>query len=561
MTAHTQITAADIPQSRARRSAPGITDAAWVTGALLAVFALQFTMLFTRAINWDEFYHYSLVEDFVRGSLTQPLQTFFVRPFQWLVKLPGTVVDHIVAARIAMFACEAVAAGAVAKLAIRFTDRATGLLCALAYVTVGFVLQHGFSFRFDPVDAALLMSALCVLACTSFRGAWRFLFAALVALAGVYTMKSVLYAPAFAGIAWLRWSEAEHKRTFVFDFAVAGCTAVLLYAALIFYHSQAVPNAAGSAGALVHASANTMLSVGSPLYRIYILKAALEAPLRALLVLATPLCVPFMPLPRAGKIALAALWSEILILGIYHNTAPYFYVFLLAPVAVAWCAPLSLATRWIGPKVFATWFVLAACLLWSAEDRAIIDRQRTLVAAADTIFPTPVNYFDLCGMLGRDMKANIFMTPFGTQLYRAGAVPSMSETVQQKVVPLVVENDRMFTRVLGQGRNSPEILSEDAAMLRDTYVHFWGPFWVAGKTVAADAKQAPATIRVPGPYTVSGGAVEVDGRRVAPGGVIDLQRGTHRLSASDGKAARLVWGAHLRAPDGPPPPPPYWLHF
>src|SRR6185437_9996812 len=115
----------------------------------------------------------------------------------------------------------------IAKLAARFAGRTTGLLCALAYLSAGFVLQHGFSFRFDPVDAALLMSARGVL-----------LFAALGGLAAAYTIKCVLYAPAFAGLAWLRWSEAEDKQRFAMNLAAAIAGSVMLCAALLLFHSR-----------------------------------------------------------------------------------------------------------------------------------------------------------------------------------------------------------------------------------------------------------------------------------------------------------------------------------
>jgi hypothetical protein len=42
---------------------------------------------------------------------------------------------------------------------------------------------------------------------------------------------------------------------------------------------------------------------------------------------------------------------------------------------------------------------------------------------------------------------------------------------------------------------------------------------------------------------------------------VNVGRGTHLLTATEGKAARLIWGDHLQAPAGAPPSPNYWILF
>jgi hypothetical protein len=543
------------------RGAAAARELAWPLAAIAFVLALQATMIVTRAINWDEFYHYSLVELFTRGIVTQTFQTFFVRLFFWLPALSGNGIDHIVAARVVMFGFELVAAAATAALASWFVDRTAGIFAALCYLSAGLVLQHGFSFRADPVAAALLMSMLWILACTSFRGWWLLAFGALGALAELYTIKCVLYAPAFAGLSYLRWSEAAEKRAFAARLGGGCFIAAALFALLLYLHSQGVSHAAQSGGALLLASAEKMPSLGSPLYRGVIMQSALSAPVFALFILAFPLALKSSSLSQAHKIALAALWSEILVLGVYHNTAQYFYVFILPPVAVACAVPLAAALTRISPKVVATALAAFAFVVWTGEDRSVIQRQRALVSAGDSIFPSPVAYFDFCAMLGRDDKANIFMTPWGAELYRQGYVPSMRATMERKVVPLVVEDDPMFTRVLRGRGPSTDFLPADTQAMRESYVPFWGPFWVAGKLVPATAYDQRSEFLVPGPYTVTGGAIALDRKIVRPGDVVNVGRGTHLLTATEGKAARLIWGDHLQAPAGAPPSPNYWILF
>lgn len=559
MTAHSPISVAPSTEPAVRRVIAA--DLAWPLSGIAFVLALQASLVFTRAINWDEFFHYYEILQFERGTLTQPLQTIFVRIFAWLTRLPGTTVDHIIVARLFMFGCEVVAAAAVAAIAARFTSWKTGLVCVLCYLSAGYVLQHGSSFRADPVDAALLMGALWVLSCTKFRGFEVALFGALAACAALYTIKCVLYAPAFAGLAWLRWTESDDRRAFARRLIAGILAAALVFGGLLFLHSQAVPDATGSAGTLLNSSASKMLSLGSPLYRRYIVTAAITAPLLALLIVLLPRALMKSSISANRKIAIAGLWLPILALGMYHNTAPYFYVFVLAPVAVACAIPLSSLLSRVDVKLVTTALAAFAFMLWAGENRTIIDRQRTIVRAASTIFPAPVSYFDFPAMLADHDKANVFMTPWGIDLYQNGGSPSMVEIMRQKTVPLVVENDPMFTQLFRSRGPAPQFLPEDAVALRDTYLHFWGPFWVAGETVSANTAHALTAIRVPGPYTVSGSTVAINGRPFGPGAVVRLQRGAYRLSNVGDRTARLTWGDHLRLPDDPAPPEPMWVWF
>ena len=119
----------------------------------------------------------------------------------------------------------------------------------------------------------------------------------------------------------------------------------------------------------------------------------------------------------------------------------------------------------------------------------------------------------------------------------------------------------MFTQLFRGRGPAPQFLPEDAAALRDTYLPLWGPFWIAGELVPAKTTDELRTIRVPGPYTVSGDRLAINGRSFGSGAVVRLQRGTYRLSNIGERAARLTWGDHLRMPDVPPPPEPMWVSF
>ena len=540
---------------------PMIRREAWPLSALVLVLALQFTMIFTRAINWDEFWHYSLVVQLTRGTLTQPLQTFFVRLFQWLPLLPGAAVDHIIAARVVMFVCEVVTVAAIAALASRFTGRTVGLLCALGYVSVAFVLQNGFAFRADPVAAALLMSALWILACTSFRGAWLFLFGALVGLAGIYTIKSILYAPAFAGLAWMRWREDNCSRVFLLRCFVAAIAASACFLLLYIYHSKTGVFATTSDAKLLQHSAQKMFFVGVPRYWRSMVQFASGKVFLSALFLLFPLAVAKIRLVPSAKVALVGLYLPITTLAFYFNTLPYFYTFMLPPVLVACSASVAMFGRRFDPVLLTVPFLFTAAVAWIEDDPSVIDRQRQVEVAAQLIFPANISYFDFCGMLPSFHKANAFMSEWGSELYRNGSLPPMRAEMQGEVVPLVLAVDDMFTELFQTTGPSPDFRPDDAAALRETYLHFWGPFWVAGRNISANARPMAWDVLVPGPYTVSGGEIQIGGRVIHPGEVINLHRGTYRLSPLHGRAARLIWGSHLRVPDQPAPVEPYWVGF
>ena len=98
-------------------------------------------------------------------------------------------------------------------------------------------------------------------------------------------------------------------------------------------------------------------------------------------------------------------------------------------------------------------------------------------------------------------------------------------------------------------------------MLRQTYRHFWGPYWIAGFEIARSGQVQTITVRVPGPYTVgAGGNVIVDGATYGAGQIVELARGTHRVLPADA-ATTLTWGRALRKPVQPAPAEPYFTSF
>jgi len=248
-------------------------------GAIALLLIVQFTQVFRRAINWDEFWHYNHLIQFQNGELTRPLNTLHVRAFSWVTGLPGNAVDHIIVIRLFMFGCELAIVAGIVALASRFADRATGLLCALAYISFPFVFQHGYSFRFDPPSTALMMGALCVLALRPLDLRGMLGAGLLIGTGLMVTIKIVLLLPAFAGILWWRWSEQRFAWAYVARVAVTGAIALATAGVIFALHSRGIAGVASeNAANIVEGSGATMFALEAKPYWPIAIAAARMAP-------------------------------------------------------------------------------------------------------------------------------------------------------------------------------------------------------------------------------------------------------------------------------------------
>ena len=152
------------PKAHAPMDTPAlVTRHTAIVGAGLAiVVAMQIALLFQKGINWDEFFHLTEIYRFRDGTLTHPLQTFWVRLLAWVPATGGTSVDQIIVVRVFMLLAALVTAGGVFAVARRFAEPAAALLCALAFLSAGYVFTQAFAYRADPLAAACLVWVLWI---------------------------------------------------------------------------------------------------------------------------------------------------------------------------------------------------------------------------------------------------------------------------------------------------------------------------------------------------------------------------------------------------------------
>lgn len=547
------------PPARARLSLPRADALVWLYALFALLLALHLSMALGRSINGDEFWFHSQVEIVARAEPIQTLQTIHTRAFAWwLPRLPGNAIDHIVIARLFMLACLLAAAHGVYRIAREFADHRAALLSAAAYLGAGYVLQHGTAFRVDPIVVAFLTNALAIALRTDLAPRWIVVLGVLVGIAGMVTVKFVLWAPAFAGAALWRWHGLGYDPRYILRWIAAGAVALAVFALLFVWHGMALglPAAGASASGMLANSRGYVFGLNDVIYIQLLGVAALNSlPLAGLsLVAVATLRKPGMPVLR--KLAVLGFFAVALTPIYYRNSAPYAYVFFLPPIAGITALAIPQVAQRYGHAAIAGAIALSALVMLGAERRDVQPDQRRLVDAVHAAFPEPVAYFDCCGMIASFSKANEFRSRWGKRTYLNGARPDYLARMKAQPVPLAIDNNEDFSP-LWQG-DASGFHPRDAAALRDTYVRFWGQIYIAGTQLPAGGAREWEVL-VPGTYTLEG-ALIVNGTRHADRALVDLERGPARLENPGTAPARLVWGKHPPRPTEMPPET-LWVSF
>lgn len=527
----------------------GITARQFLYGALLIVLALQVELAFSKSINWDVFFHFSQINQHLLGRPTPWLQSPFVALFFWVPGLPGDNIAHIQLIRLLILPFEVVAVAAIVGMARRFASLETALLCGLLYATGGYVFLHASALRADMIAAALLSVAMWVGLCRPLRALEIAAILLLLALAFVSTIKTVLYAPAFLGIALYRLENRKARCAFA---ALAG--AAVLIGALLIWGAPYLP-ADGLAGRLRdigelgNDAARRMFTDGLFPQLWALQKQVLFAPLLAAAVLLAFFYACKPGRSAMDRVLLLSLLAPLATIAIYRNAYPYHFVFILPPAVVAAAPAIGPAVRRFGAAPLAMILLASVLVLSFIEDRSVLPRQRTIIAGVHAIFPEPVTYIDNSGMVGDFPRAvNHFASGWGLADYRRAGEPQYSRAMAAEPVPMLLANnpilqDPFFDRDLDDG-----LLPADERVLRENYIQHWGYVFVAGRTFPAGAAPLTWRVAVPGIYTVEGDAVVIDGKLRPKGSLVDLARGQHLIAGGRAHDVTLRWGDHLGRP-------------
>jgi hypothetical protein len=530
--------------------------------AVLGCFALQAILVFTQPANWDEFRFLSDVHLYARGALAVPVQTFHVHFFGWLVHLPGHELDQILAARTIMLLLEGGTAAMIFLCARRFAGAEASLFAVLCYLSFSVVMRHGASFRYDPPSTFLLMAAVTTLTIAPVRLRSVALAASCTAVAGLITIKAVFYVPTLALIACWRIQDAPDRlrtlRTFVGGAAIG---AILLASLYLVHQAQMAAASIGGAQEIVTGSVEKTIGQSRiPAQPETLIASMAESLLNWLILLAAVQLALWQAVRTGGEgraraVALAGFALPLATLLFYRNSFAYYYVFMLAPVAVL-VAPLAERGLLRRRRDLAAAILVLGAGFNAAQARSpVLAAQRATLDAVHRIFPSPVAYIDRCSMVAAFDKQGLFMSSWGVERYRDAGQPVMRRILEESRPALLLVNAPALARAMHRKTgNELDLLPADAATLRENYIPHWGVIWVAGKTMTLGARPVAFEILVPGRYTLEGAApVRVDGVERTPGEVVLLGAGMHRAAGPAGERLTLRWGSRLPRPAASPP--------
>jgi len=541
---------------------------------VLVALAFKFLLVFRININWDEFYFLSLVHDYLRGTLNGRFQTLHVHLFTWLPTLHTDEAEQIIAGRLVMAATAAASALLLYGIARRFLSRAGALFGVLAYLSTTVVVEHGTSFRTDPIATLLVLLSLYLILRKPGGTASMAIAGIAMAAAMLITIKSVFYLLVIGATIPALTSGIRGciraALAFALPFALALAAGYMLHAASL---AETVPPSA--TGFLRGTASKVFLKDGlfprwadlvmvvayNPLFWFMAIHGAAIASRAARanaktvgweawlpLILALPLLTPFF----------------------YRNAFAYYYVFILPPASILIGLSFEAFRRRAADPadrraaLFSPILVTLQCVIFAAGIFRLlpdqIEPQRATLAAVHEVFPHPVPYIDGYGVVASFQRHGFFMSSWGMDGYHDAGRPVYPALVARAQPPLLLADSPSLYAALIPDVTVAErrvLLPEDIAFLKENYLQHWGMLFVAGKRIELPASGDPAAfdIAVAGAYRLeAAAAVTIDGKRQEPRDVVTLAIGRHSLEAGTmtGEVV-LRWAAALPPPPGEPP--------
>ncbi len=537
---------------------PRRPDLAALAVGFIVLLGLQVVFILRHNINWDEFYFLSLVHDAQRGTLSSPLRTIHVHLFGWVTRIPGNEIQQVIAGRWGMFVAQLLTLMSLVVAARRFVPTAFALLAALAWLATGFTLTQGFSFRTDPLATALLMGAIALTLTPSLTTKRAVIAGSLVGLAGLVTIKAVLYLPAFLGV--LLWHMRQHHLSRLVVPVVSGtASAAVCFVALYLLHGFSLgidpaDAVAGNTAFAGHAGRSMLLEAG-------LLPRATTFQIWLMLSFST--VVLLLVGCTRGTVALLFA-APLLSVLFYRNSFAYFYPFITAPAMITLAIGAHALNRWSRP-VFLTVCMLMLITAMQQTTRGLpkdqVAQRQTLAAIHET-FNEPVPYIDRNSMVSSFPKQGFFMTGWGLSNYLNRGEPVMDDLLASQGPPLLLTNSPALQSVFKQDQQQ-WLLEEDVEVLRQAYIPYWGAIHIAGLRVTFPSTGVQQQlVRITGDYRIeTDGPVRINGTLLENGETIMLQRGQNRFTGEPQTTTRLLWNNAGTAPDASPPEQPLYHGF
>jgi hypothetical protein len=552
--------------------------------ALIALFlAAGLHRVFVTNINWDEFYYLSFVHLYRAGDLTLPLQTIHVRLFAWLPWVSGNEVQQIFAGRSVMWLASLISAWLIFRIAGRFSNRVGDVFAVILYLSFTYVMDHGTSFRADPLCALLFLVAAHILVN---RTTWPYTIPAAafaMAVAMLVSLKSVFYLPTIAVLLVAPLFTRPRLHSTLRRLAIFSACFLVAMAGLFAWHGFGLSPAVDTE-AFVAAAGRKTIGIDSVNIAWPYVERALVGNIMVWMFVASGLWVAgerLISIPeRADALMVLSFTLPLLSLLIYRNAFPYFFVFLMVAAIIPGAVAVDRFVARVAVLGGTQASIAMAAVLTIAGTGYTLNymnklpdqtvAQAEIVRVVHAMFPEPLPYIDRNSMIASFPKVGFFMSTWGLESYRAANRPIMADLLARHGPPLLIAN----TPALDLNRADAEdektspynLFPEDINILRDNFIHHWGAIYVAGKRLSLVAGGGVRTfeILIPGSYTLEAvEAIFLDDELLAPGATVELTRGAHRMAGPESQALQVTlrWGRDLFVPSVPPSPQPIYTGF
>ena len=553
--------------------------------AILAFLVLRFLLIFRMNVDIDEFSFLSTIFTYLRGDLAWPYFTFHVHLFSWLPSLPGDEISWILAARVVMYVLSVGTCIFLYLTGRLFYHRIGAQFSVLCYLSFSNIIEHGTSFRFDPICVFLFIGAVYFVLRDNVSICGDVFSGLMISLSLMCTLKSVFHVIMIVVLFIVLYYHSEDKnnvmkRAFVYLLIVlAG------YMILFVVHSYSLSNNrfSGQVEYLKNLSTSGILFGEFFPNRFYIFQAIKENIVTIFFIgigFSFAVLAIFRGEGTKKNIVLATFIIPVATLSFYSFSYPYYYNFILIPsILLSGYIPSIVAEKFQerGSKVLLTGLVLfyVSVIVGSIGhyERNMPDRmisQKVVVKTVHEMFSSPVPYIDRCFMISSFPMAGIQMTTWDLDQYKENARPIMKEILLGKRPVFILANTVILDLSRPWGtrpkifRFSP-LLREDFSLLRENYIHHWGIIYVAGKRFhfSEGEKRKAFEMLIPGVYTLeSDGEVWIDGIRHLPGAKISLESGNHEITPrGTPMVASIRWGEDLFQPPYPPPVQPVFFGY
>ena len=528
---------------------------------LVASFAVVVLGAFRLAVGGDESIFLGAIHRAANGEPVSLLQTAYLHLFAWLPLAGHNEITQITLARLIYVVLWAGSLMLLYGLGRRLLDPIGALASVALFALFSYSVTTAADFRIDGLLLpVLLMVAMLLINPTTGRVAAA---GALSGLAVAFTIKAVLWLPAFTGLLivglWYKQNRLRPLLAGILSGAATFAGIMLVHARLISMDLTEVP------GTFARGSSNAgryMLFNGFVPQWEFLRHALVGNPGTWILIaigLGIVLAALRQPQRRRNSLTLLLLAMPILSVTFYTNAFPYTYLVLMPTTCLLAGHGFS---KFMASGERAKQIVALGCIGFAAIPMALLaweyrrdgkERQERIVTTVHSLFAEPVPYIDASGLIASFPRPSLNITWYGMDLYRRAGVPALSSFINRHKPPLLIVNTKVLQVWNKEESVSSRLLPQDEETLRATYAQYWDQIYLAGRQwrdLAANTSRS-FEIVVPGDHTLIANApVVVDGRTYPPGATIGLSTGPHHLRTTATEPdLRILWGTGLTLPE------------